>query len=74
MHIYNDDFTVLKFDMSFVVKKKGTVNNNYQKKGTNNFYLIVFIIYFGNKIAIKLDVVSYEIKLETLFSSKVDVI
>lgn len=59
--------------MSFVVKKKGTVNN-YQKKGTNNFYLIVFIIYFGNKIAIKLDVVSYEIKLETLFSSKVDVI
>lgn len=73
MHIYNDDFTVLKFDMSFVVKKRYS-QQQLPKKGTNNFYLIVFIIYFGNKIAIKLDVVSYEIKLETLFSSKVDVI
>lgn len=59
--------------MSFVVKKRYS-QQQLPEKGTNNFYLIVFIIYFGNKIAIKLDVVSYEIKLETLFSSKVDVI
>lgn len=34
LHIYNDDFTVLKFDMSFVVKKEeeGTANNIYEKK------------------------------------------